>query len=189
MYGLVNKAVEQMAVEGYGRGTWDEIRRRAGVDVDVFVNMRQYDDDLTYRLVGAASEVLGISPDEVLEAFGRYWILYSAKEGYGAMLDMGGSNLREFLLNLDMLHARVHMSFRELRPPSFVCTEEDETGLTLHYHSHRAGLTSFVVGLLRGLGERFSTPLELEILERKGQGADHDVFRITFVMPSEAAAP
>jgi two-component system chemotaxis sensor kinase CheA len=35
-------------------------------------------DEVTYKLVGAASEVLGIPPNQVLEAFGEYWIIYGS---------------------------------------------------------------------------------------------------------------
>ena len=184
MYGLVNKAVESMTRSQFGEERWLAVKRRAGVDADYFVAMSSYPDDLTYRLVGAASVELGLPAATILESFGRYWILYSAQEGYGEMLRMAGSTLREFLLNLDAMHARIGLSFPELRPPSFTCTDIEAAGLTLHYHSERSGLTSFVVGLLAGLGERFGTPVTVTILARKDEGADHDIFRVAYTTPS-----
>ena len=78
MYGLVNKAVVDLVVSKFGQDTWDAIKKKAEVDIDVFVSMEGYPDDITYRLVGAASEILKIPPEAVLEAFGEYWVLYTA---------------------------------------------------------------------------------------------------------------
>ena len=83
MYGLVNKALEEFVLSRFGEDTWETIKQSAGVDIDVFVSMETYPDDVTYRLVDAASDVLKQSTEEVLKAFGEYWVLYTAKEGYG----------------------------------------------------------------------------------------------------------
>ena len=79
MYGLVNKAVVDLVVNKFGEDTWVAIKKKAGVDHDLFVSMDAYPDDITYRLVGAASEVLGIPPAAVLEAFGEWWVLYTGR--------------------------------------------------------------------------------------------------------------
>ena len=181
MYGMVNRALASMARGQFGEERWRSIQERAGVDGDEFLSMVSYPDEVTYRLAAAASAELGVPPEAVLEAFGRYWILYTAQEGYGELLRMSGKTLVEFLLNLDAMHARVGLSFEALRPPSFRCEDVGPTGLTLHYHSTRVGLTHVVVGLLKGLGERFSTPIRVEIVARAEQGADHDVFRVTLL--------
>jgi hypothetical protein len=83
MYGLVNKAIEDMVCDRFGEETWEEIKKKAQLDVDVFISMDGYPDDVTHRLVKAASEILAISSSEILQAFGEYWVLYTAKEGYG----------------------------------------------------------------------------------------------------------
>jgi hypothetical protein len=58
MYGLVNKTLEDMVRSRYGDASWDAINRKAGVDVDASISMDAYPDDVTYKLVGAPSEVL-----------------------------------------------------------------------------------------------------------------------------------
>lgn len=180
MYGLVNKAIEQMARQQFGDDIWNAIKLRSNIDIDFFLNMTQYNDEVTYKLVSAASDVLNIPAEQVLEAFGRYWILYTAREGYGDLMTFSGSTLKEFLFNLDALHARVGLSYRALHPPSFECTDVEEGSMLLHYRSSRDGFCYLVVGLIKGLGERFQTPVEVEILESKASGADHDIFRLTF---------
>lgn len=180
MYGLVNRAVQGLVVDKLGEAGWEAVRADAGVEVGEFVGLEQYDDGLTYRLVGAASRHLGISSDEVLEAFGHYWVLFTGREGYGEFLRMGGADLRTFLRNLDLLHARVARSYPALKPPSFECQDVDEGTLLLHYRSTRDGLTQMVVGLVKGLGVMFQTDVEVEVVQRKSEGADHDVFKVKY---------
>ena len=180
MYGLVNRAVHQMVTSHFDEATWERVRTRAGVGPEPFASMQAYDDDVTFRLVGAASDELGIEPDAVLEAFGEYWTVFTATEGYGSIMKLAGDNLPEFLANLDEMHARVGMSFPELRPPSFRCTQLSDSQLKLEYRSERDGLTALVVGLLRGLGTRFGTPVEVEIVERKSEGNSCDEFLVTW---------
>ncbi|MCY1010784.1 heme NO-binding domain-containing protein [Nannocystis pusilla] len=139
MYGLVNKAVEDLVCSHYGEGTWAQIQARAGVQQPGFVSMESYPDEVTYKLVDAASEVLGAPAAEVLEAVGEHWILFTARHGYGELLPMFGATLREFVVNLDNMHARVGLTFAKLRPPSFVVREAGPQALELEYHSSRRG--------------------------------------------------
>jgi hypothetical protein len=180
MYGLVNKAIEDLLRRDHGTDVWDRIRRRAGVEDTVFIGMRAYCDRVTYDLVAAASAELGVDPATLLEAFGEYWILYTAEEGYGELLAMGGKSLCEFLLHLDELHTRVALTFRDLRPPSFRCTDVEEGSLRLHYESERPGLAPMVTGLLRGLGRMFNTEIDIERVARREDGADHDEFLVKY---------
>ena len=179
MYGLVNKAVVDLVTSKFGQDTWNEIKRKADVDIDVFVSMDAYPDDITYRLVGAASEVLKIPPEQVLEAFGEHWVLYTAAEGYGPMLDASGKTLREFLENLDALHARVALTMPELRPPRFRLVGVDDTTMKLEYYSTRQGLAPMVIGLLKGLSVRFNTPVTITHAPADG----HEEFTIRTAAP------
>lgn len=54
-----------------------------------------------------------------MQAFGGFWVQFTATEGYSELMDMSGDNLPEFLQNLDNLHAGVGVSFPQLKPPSF----------------------------------------------------------------------
>lgn len=180
MYGLVNKAIADMVCSNYGEETWEKIKHKAEVEVETFVSMEGYPDDVTHRLVKAASEVLGLSATEIMHAFGEYWVQYTAQEGYGEMLDMSGDTLPEFLENLDALHARVGVIFPKLQPPSFECTEEEAESLKLHYYSERQGLAPMVKGLVKGLGERFETDVEVTQTQSREDGHECDEFSIKY---------
>mgnify|MGYP002777753412 CR=1 FL=1 len=184
MYGLVNKAIQDMVCRYHGEAIWERIKQLADLeDLDFFISMEAYPDDVTHRLVGAACKVLGMSGEEVLKAFGEYWVTYTAEEGYGELLNSAGKSLPEFVENLDNLHARVGLSFPQLRPPSFDCEHSSETAMDLHYHSDREGLAPMVIGLLHGLGKRFHTQVQVSQTQFREQGADHDVFAIQYDQP------
>ena len=180
MYGMVNRAVEEMVCTHHGEAVWERIKATAGVDVDVFMSNEGYPDEMTYRLVGAASEVLGVPADKILEAFGEHWVLHTARDAYGGLMQAAGKSLPEFLSNLPNFHSRVAMIFPKLQPPRFQCTDVTDHSLKLHYRTHRRGLAPFVVGLMQGLGKMFVTPVAVRLVESRDDGADHDVFEVSW---------
>ena len=107
MYGIINKAIKDLVVTNFGDEVWSEILEKLHNPYDEFTNLETYDDSLTYDLVGAASEVLNVRPDEVLYLFGKHWIIYTKKNGYGALMDMFGHSFIESLKNLNQLHMRM----------------------------------------------------------------------------------
>ena len=180
MYGLVNKAIQDMIIQNHGSNAWDKIRSNAGLEDERIVSMKKYPDKLTYDLVHAACVKFGAEANDILEAFGEYWVLYTAEEGYGDMLDFTGSSLPQFLNNLDLLHLRVKNIMPELRPPTFSCENETPKSIELIYRSEREGLAPMVIGLLNGLGKRFEKDLTIEHIERKVDGNEADRFAINW---------
>ncbi len=178
MYGLVNQAVEGLVKKVAGEEAWEEIKREAGVDEEFFSSNECYDDSVTYNLVVAATKVLNLSATEVLHAFGEYWVLETARHGYGDLMTANGNTFPEFLSNLPNFHARVSLIFPDLKPPKFKVSDLAEDTLNLHYYSHREGLQDFVVGLVSGLGKMFNCDTECELVKGRRDGHDHDVFKI-----------
>lgn len=185
MYGLVNRAIEEMAIEVAGNEIWEAIKRKAGIDEATFLSMQAYPDKMTYDLVGAASQILDIPAEDILRQFGKHWILFTAKEGYGALLNASGSNLRDFIENLDSMHSRIATTMPELNPPSFECYETTPDQLSVRYFSDRDGLAPMVLGLLEGLGEMFDTPVSVEHQDTKSDKG-YDTFNITYIVTAVA---
>ena len=181
MYGLVNRAVEDLVTHRFGAPAWEQVKAEAGVDVEVFVAMSPYPDTVTYALVAAASTVLGLPAPQVLEAFGEYWMQYSAGQGYGELLDLMGHDVPSFLEQLDEVHERLKLSFPDLVPPSMAVSDVTDASLVVHYRSDRDGLAPFVVGLLRGVGARFGRPVEVTLARGREHGHDHDEFLVRYL--------
>ncbi len=73
MYGLANRAIQELIVQGHGEAIWLEITERAGLDgSQPFLARDSYDDAVTYDLVTAAAEALSTPVRDLLEAFGRH---------------------------------------------------------------------------------------------------------------------
>ena len=179
MYGLVNKAIQDLVTEKFGEDKWVEIKKRSGFEDDFFIGLQPYPDKLTYSLVQHAAEVLGHEASVVMEAFGEYWILYTADEGYGELMELSGDTLTEFLNNLNMLHQRINNIMPGLRPPDFSTRAETANSIELEYRSHREGLSPMVIGLLKGLCRKFGKEnYTVYQVEKKSDDSNCDVFRI-----------
>lgn len=178
MYGLVNRAIEQLVVSLRGQEGWCRVCREADWPDEGFVAMQTYDDGVTYRLVGAVSRELGIPPADVLRAFGEYWILYTADEGYGDMLTMCGNDLRSFLEGMNHMHARMEATMPDIRPPHFRVEDGVDGEMILHYESEREGLSPMVEGLIVGLGRRFGQPVQVRLRQPRTAEYPVDIFEI-----------
>ena len=86
MQGVIYKSIEDLVVAGWGAETWAEILKRAGVDDPAFVGMSRYPDELPGKIVGAASAVLKLAPEDVMRAFGRHWTTNTAPTYYGELM-------------------------------------------------------------------------------------------------------
>jgi len=179
MYGLVHNGLRDLIKLKYGEQTWDKVLKASKLSESDFIAMQSYPDATTYQLVGAALEMLDIPAEQLLEAFGRHWVLETGPKAYGDLLDMAGDSLPELLGNLDDLHVHVANIMPNMQAPSFRCVDITEHRLKLHYRSARQGLTPMVLGLIHGIGERFQTPCEATVLssEESDKGA-HIVFEV-----------
>jgi hypothetical protein len=180
MYGMVNRGLEQMVRSWHSDAAWETVKARAGVDVEGFISMSRYPDEMTYALVAAAAEVLETPAPDLLRAFGHYWVAESAAQVYGELMTLCGRSLPEFLRNLDSMHGRLALTFPKFEPPSFWVSDETATSLVLHYQSNRQGLTPFVIGLVEGLAQRFSVEVQVEIVHTRDGGADHEAFLVRY---------
>ena len=180
MYGIVNKAIEDLIKENFGEEKWEAIKKKSGGDIDFFLSNEPYDDDITFKLAEAASEETGLTIENVLIAFGEWWVLRTGKEKYGGLMEAGGSSLKEFIKNLPVFHNRVMLVYPKLTPPEFRVTDSTENSIHVHYFSKRKGLQEFVRGLLQGLGKLYHTPVEIELLNTRDSGDDHEVFKVSW---------
>ncbi len=180
MYGIVNRAIEDLVKANFGEDKWEAIKERSEVDIDYFISNEPYDDDITYKLAGAISEEMKMSVSDVLHALGEWWILKTAKEKYGGLMEAGGASLSKFLVNLPLFHNRVMLMYPKLTPPEFQVSNVEENSIHVHYFSKRKGLQEFVRGLLSGLGKMYNTPVEIELIQSRDGGSNHEIFRVSW---------
>jgi hypothetical protein len=180
MYGIVNKAIEDLVKENFGDEKWEAVKTCSNVDVDYFLSNEPYDDDITYKLAGAISEEMDMHVHAVLQALGEWWILRTSKEKYGGLMEAGGNNLKEFLVNLPAFHNRVMLMYPKLTPPEFQVSDIEDNSIHVHYHSKREGLQEFVRGLLSGLAKMYDTEVEIELIQSRNDGESHEIFKVSW---------
>ena len=180
MYGIVNKAIQDLVTHEFGANAWQRVKERSNVDVDYFLSNEPYDDAITFRLATAVAEEMNLPLRDVLIAFGEWWVLKTGKEKYGSMLQSGGNTLREFLINLPAFHNRVMLFYPKLTPPEFKVSDITENGLQLHYFSKREGLQEFVRGLLQGLSKLYEVNTTIELLQSRTEGSSHEIYKISW---------
>jgi hypothetical protein len=178
MYGIVNQAIQGLVTRDFGEEKWEEIKQISGIKESYFISDQSYEDNMTFELVAAATVALNLSAEEILEAFGKYWVLNTAQRKYGDLLKTGGSSFPDFIRNLPNFHSRIMLIYPKLSPPEFQVNTIDETTLELHYYSTRSGLTHFVIGLIYGLGDFFETPVSITTIASDSSPVWHDTLLI-----------
>jgi len=175
MYGLVNQGIKDLVISRFGEETWLNLCQHANSPSDL-VSMQYYEDQITYRLVGSAAKLLQVPPEKILSEFGKFWIQYTAQEGYGPLMDLFGADFKSCLKNLNHLHTRMGLTMPQLKPPSFIFEELSETTFLLKYQSHRKGLNPMVQGLIEGLAAKFGH--SIRVFEVSSSEPDFVTFQI-----------
>lgn len=172
MYGLVNKAIEDLVVSSAGEETWAQIKEHAGCQDLLILDSSTYDDEVTYKLVESASEILGQPAEDILHLFGKHWVMFTGKQGWATLFAASGDDFLSFLENLDDMHARVNSAMPEGRMPEFTLVEKDGS-YQLEYRSVREGFAPMVSGILEGLAEQYEESWDIvHVAKREHNGVD-----------------
>jgi guanylate cyclase soluble subunit beta len=182
MFGWINDCTEKLIVSKFGLETWHEVKKKAGclVEDGGFVRHEYYPDESTVQLVVAASGILGLTVDQVLEAFGTYFMEFTRAEGFENLLQCQGNTLQSWLSNMNALHDHLESSLpRGMVKPVFWCEDDDdnnEGAMIFHYYSKRGNLlVPIVVGVVKEVARyHFELAVEMEMLQKQAvEGATY----------------
>lgn len=177
MYGMIHKALRELAIERAGENAWREIATECKLGSEHFISGQHYSDDVTNALINAVAEKAGMAPEALLKDFGRSWIRFVQGSTYAGVLDMAGGDLVTFLENLDRMHASIKATMPEAVTPSFHVETRGRNDIIVTYASPRQGLAPFVEGLLEGVLERFNEKGEISSKPLKDGGAEFRIKR------------
>ncbi|XP_033112880.1 soluble guanylate cyclase 88E-like isoform X2 [Anneissia japonica] len=182
MYGIIIENMCERIKSNYGEEVWLKIRDRARICEYMFVTHRVYSEKIVPRLARVASEVIGCTEEEFMDMVGHSFVEFVSRYEYGPLLRCLGRNLGDFVNGLDNLHEYMRFSYPKLKPPSFFCTEETSSGLTLHYRTRRQGYMYYVVGQLKEVGRRFyDVDVDVKVLKKcTNNNTFNVIFRLTF---------
>jgi len=165
MYGIVNKVISDYIVTNYGADVWEEIQKRAGLEIHNFVLNEVYPDETTSALLEAAAATLDLTMRDLKLILGRHWVLDTGLVNAPLYMCSAASDLRTFLKMLPELHSRVMLSYPKANAPEFSCAELDRKTVKLDYYSDRSGFEDYLEGLLMGLSEYYSENVRVRLLQ------------------------
>ncbi len=181
MYGIVNQSIHELVLADFGEERWQEIMKASGIDEAFFISDEFYDDDISYELIAASAEIVNISSNDFMERFGEFWILETAQKKYGELLRSSGSDFIDFVMKLPNFHNRILLVYPKLTPPEFLVEKVAEDELLMHYFSLRVGLSSFVIGSIKGLAKIYDANIEIKQINDVNSEHNHETFTIKIV--------
>ncbi|KAJ8034769.1 Guanylate cyclase soluble subunit beta-2 [Holothuria leucospilota] len=164
MYGIINSHLKEAIIQMFGEEKWGQI----WFDhyPNIFNPFENYDDEPTFQLIDTATNVLGLSRDDIWQLFGVHWVVWCMSAGYDTLFRTLGRTLEDFLGNLDYLHsAYMKTMYPEMVVPSFRVEKLTDGDVLLHYYSNRRGICGYVSGSVRGVARIiFNTEIEVSLL-------------------------
>ena len=159
MKGTIHKSIEKLVIEKFGEEKWFECLASVGLDEDhVFILNEDIDEQLKMDLLGKMPAILGITFQQVCDAFGEYWVNAYVPKIYFGYIE-GYTNAKDFLLAMDDIHKTVTEEIPNARPPRFDY-EDKGSSLLVTYKSER-GLVDLYISLVKGVGIYFKQQLEV----------------------------
>jgi hypothetical protein len=152
MKGIVFNLLEQVVTRDHGENTWDDLLSSAGL-TGAYTSLGSYPDQDLGQLVGAASEALNVSAQDLIRWFGRE-ALPALALAYPGFFEPH-ADTRSFLLTLnDIIHPEVRKLYPGADVPEFEFALLPDGGLRMGYDSHRK-LCAFAEGLIEGAAAQF----------------------------------
>ncbi|CAJ1388828.1 unnamed protein product [Effrenium voratum] len=169
LHGLIHVVFRDFVLDNFGDAAWKKILARAGIEnAATILEMKHYDDNLTFTAVKIGAEVAGAPLDAALELFGGYFVDFAIRSGFMKLLRSLGGNLHEFLGNLNILHHNVERDlpaaiFPLFEVGSLTTYEEGHYSFRVDYASSRPGLDALLKGALTRVALKlFQSDLEVD---------------------------
>ena len=153
MHGIIFAELQNYAEIKHGKGTWNQILNRAGLQNNIYLPLREYPDTEAVALVTAASVMTDLSPSAVLEDFGEFIA--------PALLKMFSHLLRPEWKTIDVIcntegtvHNVVRVKNPGAKPPELRTRREGPNQVVLVYTSPRQ-MCDLAIGIGTGLATYF----------------------------------
>jgi len=161
MKGVIADCLSKLVNSKFGSAKWHEILSMTGMDEQtVFLPSADVDDSSLMKLLSNTCSVLNLSLNDAADAFGMYWMNEYAPVIYSIYFKWFTS-AKEFIMGMDSIHDATTKSIPNAHPPRFEFNQKDERTLLVTYKSSRS-MIDFYIGLVKGVGHYFKTPLSVE---------------------------
>lgn len=149
--------------ELYGEKVVEELISKMNVDKAKLLNpINDVPDDLVVRFSRTLAQRVGKTYEELWQETG-YKNIWSFNRFYPGYFQKDG--VLSFLSAMDMTHRALTRRIKGARPPRIIYRYIDERTAIVKYESTR-DFRSYFLGLLKGAGEFFNDPLNIEVLSQ-----------------------
>lgn len=160
MKGTIVKCLEEVVKKNHGEEKWEDILEACGMDpYHIFSVMDDVPDEAIVAAIGKAAEIIGVSQQEVMDAFGVHWSAVYAPRVYEVYYEKATST-RQMLMAMAGVHEQVTRRIENARPPKFTYEEHGPDGLRMTYASPR-GMVALMPGLVRGMAQYFNEQVDV----------------------------
>lgn len=163
MKGTIAICLQDLVKTKFSEDNWETILVKSGLPKDLVIYAHHdIEDDVIMKVLNSTCEVLNITLQQAADAFGEYWMIDYAPKKYFAFFQ-NVKNAKDFLLNMDRLHAKLTDKIENAKPPKFTYDDIDKNTLIMNYISER-GLEQIWIGLIKGVGKYFKENINIEKL-------------------------
>jgi roadblock/LC7 domain-containing protein len=163
----------ELVSEKFGKEKLDRILAASGLSDSKtymrYFNGLDFSDEKFVEMVHNLCKILNITGEQAADAFGQYWVCEYAPRQYPHYYK-NIKSAEDFLMKLDSIHldvtANSPSNIEAARPPRFDVKRVDKNTLRIHYKSKRR-MIDFYIGLVRGVGVYFNTPIEIQKLSEE----------------------
>jgi hypothetical protein len=145
----------------------------------VYLLSESYPDEDLVRLIGRATEAVGVNADELVHDFGVFTAATTFTRLYPAFFAISTS-AREFLLTVETrIHELVRATIPNAAPPQLHVSELGADGVAIVYSSPRR-LCLLLRGLVEGTARHFGETAAIEEVTCMRRGDEHCTFEVRF---------
>lgn len=162
MHGLINRSLQCFVQDTYGNEIWVKIADRAGLESTNFEPVLQYEDDVTDRVIAAATAALNKPRQTMLEDLGTYLASHPTVEAVRRLLRFSGATFPEFLTALEDIKDRARLALPDLELPNLQLTQEDQTTFMLQVRWVQSDVGHVVMGILRAMADDYGALVMLD---------------------------
>jgi hypothetical protein len=153
MHGIIFAELRNYAETKYGKGTWDQLLKKAGLENKFYLPINTYPDTEVVGLVGAASSMVGLPVAEVLEDFGEF-IAPALMKMFGHLLLPEWKTIDVIDNTEGTVHSVVRGKNPGAKPPELQTVRRSYDEVVLIYTSPRR-MCALATGIGKGLGSYF----------------------------------
>jgi len=166
MHGLINWSIQSFVSENYGAAAWQDVAAKARLGFSGFEALMNYEDELTYAVLDAASEQLNNPQSAILEDIGTFLCTHPKLEAVRRLLRFGGDSFPDFLCSLDDLSDRAHLALPNLEVPEIDLKLNAPGNVTLTCTSKHRGFGHVIVGILQAMADDYGMLATFEHMGR-----------------------